>query len=55
MLAVSVLGLLLTELTFIVTVNFFDYLPGGYWFLLVGYVMEGFLGSESPFYSLPTV
>lgn len=46
-LAVSVLGLLLTELTFIITANFFDYLPGGYWFLLVGYVMEGFLGSLS--------
>lgn len=44
-LAASMTGLILTDLTFIVTANFVDHLPGGYWFLLVAFVIEGFLGS----------
>ncbi|KAL4072834.1 major facilitator superfamily domain-containing protein [Scleroderma yunnanense] len=44
-LAASIVGLFLTELVFIITANFVDYLPGGYWFLLVGFVIEGLLGS----------
>ncbi|KAG6330429.1 hypothetical protein ID866_8658 [Astraeus odoratus] len=44
-LAVSMLGLLLTDLTFIITANFVDHLPGGYWFLLTGFIIEGLFGS----------
>ena len=42
----SIAGLLLTELVFIITANFVDHLPGGYWFLITGFVIEGLLGSE---------
>ena len=45
-LVASIVGLLLTELVFIITANFVDYLPGNYWFLLTGFVIEGLLGSE---------
>ncbi|KAI6023827.1 hypothetical protein PISMIDRAFT_428789 [Pisolithus microcarpus 441] len=41
----SMVGLLLVDLTFIITTNFVDHLPGGYWFLLAGFVMDGLLGS----------
>ncbi|KAI6164539.1 major facilitator superfamily domain-containing protein [Pisolithus thermaeus] len=41
----SMVGIILVDLTFIITANFVDYLPGGYWFLLVGFVMDGLLGS----------
>ncbi|KAI6164540.1 MFS general substrate transporter [Pisolithus thermaeus] len=44
-LTASMTGLILTDLTFIVTANLVDRLPGGYWFLLVAFVIEGFLGS----------
>lgn len=44
-LVASIVGLLLTELVFIITANFVDYLPGNYWFLLTGFVIEGLLGS----------
>ncbi|KAI6116799.1 major facilitator superfamily-domain-containing protein [Pisolithus croceorrhizus] len=40
-LTASMTGLILTDLTFIVTANFVDHLPGGYWFLLVAFVTEG--------------
>ncbi|KAG6328398.1 hypothetical protein ID866_10691, partial [Astraeus odoratus] len=43
-LATSALGSLSIDLTFIVTMNFVDYLPGGYWFLLVGFIIEGLIG-----------
>ncbi|KIO10641.1 hypothetical protein M404DRAFT_995132 [Pisolithus tinctorius Marx 270] len=38
-------GLILTDLTFILTANFVDHLPGGYWFLLIAFIAEGLLGS----------
>lgn len=44
-LAASIIGLLVVDLTFLVTANFVDYLPGGYWFLLTGFIIEGLLGS----------
>ncbi|KAI6013542.1 major facilitator superfamily domain-containing protein [Pisolithus marmoratus] len=44
-LTVAITGLLLLELTFLITANFVDYLPGGYWFLLTGFIVEGLLGS----------
>ncbi|KAI6097669.1 major facilitator superfamily domain-containing protein [Pisolithus croceorrhizus] len=44
-LTASMTGLILTDLTFIVTANLVDRLPGGYWFLLVAFVIEGCLGS----------
>ncbi|KAF9246164.1 major facilitator superfamily domain-containing protein [Melanogaster broomeanus] len=43
--AVSMFGLLVTDITFIITAYFVDVLPGGYWFLLVGFVIEGLCGS----------
>lgn len=44
---ISMLGLLINDLTFIVTAFFLDHLPGGYWFLMVGFILEGLLGGES--------
>ncbi|KAI6006693.1 major facilitator superfamily-domain-containing protein [Pisolithus orientalis] len=44
-LAASMAGLILTDLTFILTANFVDHLPGGYWFLLIAFIAEGLLGS----------
>ncbi|KAL4072832.1 major facilitator superfamily domain-containing protein [Scleroderma yunnanense] len=44
-LATSAVGLFLMELVFLITPSFVDYLPGGYWFLLTGFVIEGLLGS----------
>jgi hypothetical protein len=45
-------GLLVTEITCIITAYFVDILPGGYWFLLVGFVIEGICGSEYSGYRL---
>jgi len=44
---ISMLGLLINDLTFIVTAFFLDYLPGGYWFLIFGFALEGVLGGKS--------
>jgi hypothetical protein len=41
------LGLLVNDLTFIVTAFFLDHLPGGYWFLICGFALEGMLGGKS--------
>ncbi|TFK68620.1 MFS general substrate transporter [Pluteus cervinus] len=41
---ISVFGLLLTDLNFIFTSSFYQRLPGGYWFLLLGPLTEGVLG-----------
>ena len=41
------LGLLVNDLTFIVTAFFLDHLPGGYWFLIIGFALEGMLGGKS--------
>ncbi|OAX37210.1 MFS general substrate transporter [Rhizopogon vinicolor AM-OR11-026] len=46
-LGISTLGLLANDLTFIVTASFVDYLPGGYWFLIFGFALEGVLGGMS--------
>ncbi|KAF9053900.1 MFS general substrate transporter [Hymenopellis radicata] len=43
-LGISVVGLLVTDLNFLVVYTFYDRLPGGYWFLVVGPVIEGSLG-----------
>lgn len=43
---VSVFGLFVTEFTHVLTAWFVDILPGGYWFPLLGYLIEGFCGSE---------
>ncbi|KIK98704.1 hypothetical protein PAXRUDRAFT_9354 [Paxillus rubicundulus Ve08.2h10] len=45
--AVSMFGLLVTDITYIITAFFVDVLPGGYWFLLVGFLIEGLCGSMS--------
>jgi len=41
---ISLIGLLLTDLMFIVVYNFYEDLPGGYWLLLIGPLVEGALG-----------
>lgn len=46
MLGISVVGLLVTDFNFLVVYTFYDRLPGGYWFLIVGPVIEGSLGGE---------
>ena len=47
MLGISVFGLLVADFTFIlVSLNFY-HLPGGYWLLVIGPVVEGLLGGQS--------
>ena len=41
---ISVIGLLLTDLGFIIVTLFSKYLPGGYWLFAVGPMVEGALG-----------
>ncbi|KAF9469433.1 major facilitator superfamily domain-containing protein [Collybia nuda] len=41
---ISIVGLLLTDFNFIFTTRFWPHLPGGYWFLVVGPLVEGTLG-----------
>ena len=41
---ISVIGLLLTDFNFIMVTLFPTYVPGGYWFLVVGPMVEGALG-----------
>jgi hypothetical protein len=41
---ISVIGLLLTDFNFIMVALFSKRIPGGYWFLTVGPVVEGLLG-----------
>ena len=42
----SMFGLFATDATHIITAWFVDVLPGGYWFPLVGSLIEGLCGSE---------
>ncbi|KAG1754617.1 major facilitator superfamily domain-containing protein [Suillus lakei] len=41
---ISVLGLLANDLTFIITAFFVERLPGGYWFLILGFALDGVVG-----------
>lgn len=41
---ISMLGLLANDLIFIVTAFFVERLPGGYWFLILGFALDGMLG-----------
>ena len=41
---ISVIGLLLSDFNFIMVTLFPRYIPGGYWFLVVGPMVEGALG-----------
>ncbi|KAG1756634.1 major facilitator superfamily domain-containing protein [Suillus paluster] len=41
---ISMLGLLASDLTFIVTAFFVERLPGGYWFLMLGFILDGMVG-----------
>lgn len=41
---ISLIGLLITDVNFILIYYFFDQLPGGYWLLLIGPLIEGTLG-----------
>lgn len=42
----AVFGLLATDVNFLATVNYHKYLPGGYWFILVGPLLDGAFGGE---------
>ena len=33
-------------MTFLSVFWFYEYIPGGYWFLLLGPIVEGFLGGK---------
>jgi MFS family permease len=41
---ISMLGLLANDLIFIATAFFVERLPGGYWFLILGFVLDGMVG-----------
>ncbi|KAG1891162.1 MFS general substrate transporter [Suillus subluteus] len=41
---ISMLGLLANDLIFIVTAFFVERLPGGYWFLILGFALDGMVG-----------
>jgi hypothetical protein len=41
---ISIIGLLLSDIIFILVAWFSPFLPGNYWFLLLGPVLEGALG-----------
>ncbi|KIY72114.1 MFS general substrate transporter [Cylindrobasidium torrendii FP15055 ss-10] len=43
-LGISVIGLLLTDVVFLLVYSYHQVLPGGYWFLLVGPIVEGTMG-----------
>ena len=47
MLGIAVLGLLFTDINFISVAKFWRALPGGYWFFIVGALVEGSLGGKS--------
>jgi hypothetical protein len=44
---ISIIGLLLDDLTFILVTKFPRLLPGGYWFFVVGATIEGCLGGNA--------
>lgn len=46
-LGVSVIGVLSTDFNFLVVNSYYERLPGGYWFLLLGPIIEGCLGGLS--------
>ena len=46
MLGFAVVGILVQDLTFLSVFWFYNYIPGGYWFLLIGPVFEGALGGQ---------
>ncbi|PCH37836.1 MFS general substrate transporter [Wolfiporia cocos MD-104 SS10] len=43
-LGIAAFGLLATDFTFIITAKFSDVLPGGYWFLVIGPIVDGLFG-----------
>ncbi|PFH51761.1 hypothetical protein AMATHDRAFT_40016 [Amanita thiersii Skay4041] len=46
-LGISVIGLLITDLLFILVTLYTENFPGGYWFLVIGPLIEGILGGMS--------
>lgn len=44
---ISILGLLLDDLNFILVTKFSRFVPGGYWFLVVGATIDGCLGGNA--------
>lgn len=46
-LGISVIGVLSTDFNFLVVNRYYERLPGGYWFLLLGPIIEGCLGGLS--------
>lgn len=53
MLGITVFGLLLNDFNFIFVTLFFRHLPGNYWFLLVGPVVEGCVGGQYRIFLTP--
>jgi hypothetical protein len=43
---ISLIGLLLDDLNFILVTNFPRLVPGGYWFFVVGATFDGWLGGK---------
>ncbi|KAI1794596.1 major facilitator superfamily domain-containing protein [Ganoderma leucocontextum] len=43
----AVVGVLIMDLCFLSTFWFYEYIPGGYWFLLIGPIFEGILGGQT--------
>lgn len=41
---ITILGVLVVDFTFILTALFSKRLPGGYWFIILGPIVEGCLG-----------
>ena len=50
----ALVGILSTDLVFLLVYNCFERLPGGYWFLIVGSIIEGILGGET-FAAVPSL
>lgn len=44
--SLAVVGMLITDATFISTAKYSKFLPGGMWFLVVGPLVDGCLGSK---------
>ena len=44
---VCIFGLLMTDVNFLIVSKYYRILPGGYWFILLGPLLDGSLGGMS--------
>ena len=49
-LSCAVIGVLVMDLNFLSVFWFYNYIPGGYWFLVIGPVVEGAMGGKHTWY-----